>query len=357
MKINQDTLKKTGSLSQIAGIGEYRLENGRGRGTRVLDFFTGTGFQFQVLVDRGFDLFNARFLGRSLDWHSANEVVAAPSFETPGFAWLRTFPGGLLTTCGLTQVGSPNRDENEELGLHGRFSTSPAELVRVERELKGDELRLEAEANVYETSVFGNKLKLNRKIRTGSNMSSLFLEDTVANIGFRKSPFMILYHINLGFPLVDDGSSLLVSADGIVPRDADAENGRGDALRFGAPDCSFREQVYFMNMKTDRDGWVSAALVNERLRYGGLQGLGLYIRYRKEQLPEFTEWKMTGCGEYVVGLEPGNCNPVGRKGARDSGQLKFLEPGETRKIGLEIGVLAGNVEIERFRSELPGDRP
>ena len=356
MKITQEMLKKTGSLTQIAGIGEYRLENGRGRGTRILDFFTGTGFQFQVLVDRGFDLCHARFLGQSLDWHSANGVVAAPFHESPGFGWLRTFPGGLVTTCGLMQVGSPNRDENEDLGLHGRFSSTPAELVRVEREVEGDELRLEAEANVYETSVFGHKLKLHRKIRTGSGQSALFLEDTVTNIGFQRAPFMILYHINLGFPLVDDGSSLLVSADGIVPRDAEAEKGRADALRFGTPDCSFREQVYFMNMITDRDGRVAAALVNERIRYAGFQGLGLYIRYRKDELPEFTEWKMTGCGEYVVGLEPGNCNPVGRKAARESGQLKFIEPGETRKSGLEIGVLTGNAEIERFRQELSAGR-
>lgn len=356
MKITQEMLKKTGSLSQIAGIGEYKMENGRGRGTRVLDFFTGTGFQFQVLVDRGFDLCNARFLGQSLDWHSANGVVAAPFYESPGFGWLRTFPGGLVTTCGLVQVGSPNHDQNEELGLHGRFSATPAELVRVEREVVDNELRLEAEANIYETTVFGDKLKLNRKIRTGSGLSALYLDDTVTNFGHRKAPFMILYHINLGFPLVDDGSSLLVSADGIVPRDADAEKGQADALRFGPPDCSFREQVYFMNMRTDREGRVGAALVNENIRYAGLQGLGLYIRYRKDELPEFTEWKMTGCGEYVVGMEPGNCNPVGRKAARESGQLKFIEPGQELKIGLEIGVLAGIAEIERFRKGLPPGR-
>ena len=199
MKITQEMLKNgfVDPDRRNRGIQAGKTAGAGDTGPRL---FTGTGFQFQVLVDRGFDLSHARFLGQSLDWHSANGVVAAPFHESPGFGWLRTFPGGLVTTCGLTQVGSPNRDENEDLGLHGRFSTTPAELVRVEREVEGDELRLEAEANVYETSVFGHKLKLNRKIRTGSGQSALFLEDTVTNIGFQRAPFMILYHINLGFP-------------------------------------------------------------------------------------------------------------------------------------------------------------
>jgi hypothetical protein len=87
---------------------------------------------------------------------------------------------------------------------------------------------------------------------------------------------------------------------------------------------------------------------------GGGRGLGLYIRYRQHELPRFTQWKMMAVGDYVLGLEPGNCWPGdGRSGERARGTLVLMEPGETRKYRLEIGVLPDNQAIERLEQALP----
>ena len=83
------------------------------------------------------------------------------------------------------------------------------------------------------------------------------------------------------------------------------------------PQKGFEEQCYYYDMKKGRAG-----VFNEEI------GAGLLIEYNTSELPCFTEWKMMGEQEYVLGLEPGNCTPDGRDVLRRENRLKFLEPGE-----------------------------
>ena len=110
------------------------------------------------------------------------------------------------------------------------------------------------------------------------------------------------------------------------------------------------ERVYFHDLAPGGDGRVGAALVNETLE------LGLYVKWPKRQLPCFTQWKQLGMGEYVVGLEPGNCQPIGRIEQRKRGSLEVIKPGEQRRFELEIGVLPDRDAIERFEHSVgPSD--
>ena len=51
-----ELLKKVGHLAQVAGVRSMTLDDGIERGVRVLEFRTGSGFSFDVLVDRAFDI-------------------------------------------------------------------------------------------------------------------------------------------------------------------------------------------------------------------------------------------------------------------------------------------------------------
>jgi hypothetical protein len=153
---------------------------------------------------------------------------------------------------------------------------------------------------------------------------------------------MLLYHVNPGWPLVDDGARLLLQARSSVPRDAEAAKGTAEACLFSAPQPGYREQVFFHDLAEDAEGFVAALLVNSRLQ------LGLYVRYRRRELPRYIEWKMMGQGTYVVGMEPANAFVMGRAAERAAGTLQFLEPGEERHFLLQIGVLDGTSGIERF---------
>ncbi len=123
----EEVLQRVGSIGQIAGVRPFRYTDGRADGVKAADVRTGSGLGFTVLLDRGMDIAHAEFAGKPVSWDSKNGVAAPGFFERPGQDWLRTFGGGLLTTCGLIQVGPPNVDGGEELGLHGRISHLPAE--------------------------------------------------------------------------------------------------------------------------------------------------------------------------------------------------------------------------------------
>ena len=70
-------------------------------------------------------------------------------------------------------------------------------------------------------------------------------------------------------------------------------------------------------------GMAEVTLFNPKLKKG------LVMSYDTQALPFFTEWKMMGYRDYVLGLEPGNCHPDGRDAMRKEGKLKFLKPGES----------------------------
>jgi hypothetical protein len=102
-------------------------------------------------------------------------------------------------------------------------------------------------------------------------------------------------------------------------------------------------------VETRPDGWTAAALANARK---GAGALGLYVRYDSRTLPWFIEWKMMGEREYVVGMEPATNTVEGRAEERRNRRLRSIEPGETRDFHLEIGVLAGENDVRRFKREV-----
>jgi len=334
-----ELVRRAGRMSQLCGVRLGELGDGTERGVRVADLWTGSGFAFTVVVDRGMDISAATWQGRSLCWHSSTGVVAPQFYEPEGLAWLRGFYGGLVVTCGLTYAGAPCEDEDESLGLHGRFSNLPASHVAVEEGWQGEDYRVSVRGQVRETRVFGENICLTRTVSANLGENRFFLHDAVENEGFDPSEHMILYHINTGFPAVDDGAELVSPTLEATPRDAEAEKGKEGYAQFHTPTPGYAEKVYYHEMATDKAGQVWAAVVNREL------GFGAYVKYAKAQLPRFTEWKMLGEGTYVVGMEPANCQVEGRDKERERGGLQFLQPGERREYALEIGALTSAEEI------------
>ena len=334
-----ELMRKIGAVSQVGGTRSVELQEGSERGVRAIDFDTCTGFRFTVLPDRGMDIFSASYCGCSLCWHSPAGAPAPPYYDPSGLGWLKSFYGGLVVTCGLTQVGQPCADKDEELGLHGRVSSIPARNVCHGTRWEGEECILYAEGSVIQASIFGPQLKLTRRITAKLGESRFFIRDEVENIGHEPCPHMILYHCNIGYPVLDDGSKLVTPTESVTPLNEDSERDMEYSL-FTGPVPNYVERVYDHKLKPNADGTVRAALVNEK--FGGGRGIGVYINYRHDQLPRFTQWKMLGEGTYVVGMEPGNCSVKGRAAAREAGELVILQPAEKREYELEIGLETPN---------------
>jgi hypothetical protein len=340
--------RRVGSLGQLGGIRACELSDGRARGVRALEAATGGGLAFTILPDRGMDIADFTFKGVNLVYHTSSGI-AHPSYHDPaGAEWLRVFFAGLLTTCGLTYFGAPGRDGAEDLGLHGRYSSLPAVRVADLSRWEGDDYVLEVTGTIEEAVLFGNKLRLTRSISTSLGSRSLRVRDRVENFGSGPSPFLILYHVNAGFPLLDDSSELIAASKSIEPYDERSAAGVKDAARFAAPQAEFAEMNFLHTMASDEHGFTRAALVNRDLA----GGLGLSVSWKTASLPYLSEWKMLADVDYVVGIEPVNTKIANRAELRAAGRLPMLAPGETRDMELEIGVLEGAAEIDAFRRRI-----
>jgi len=349
-------LRRVGDVGQLGGTRLVELLDGNQRGVRAVDFATGSGFQFTVLLDRGMDIGAAAHCGRPLAWQAMPGPVHPAFHEPEGMGFLRTFHGGLLCTCGLSYCGAPCEDEGEELGLHGRVSHIPARHVGTGAEWTGDDYDFWATGSVRETRVFGVNLVLHRTVRARLGESRLFVRDRVVNEGFEPAPLMLLYHINGGFPVVDKGAELIAPSVKAAPVDDYSARIADAHATCEAPTKGVPEACYRHRLKAGRDGKVVVALVNRKLG----DGFGYYVEFNRKQLPHFTEWKMMGEGMYVVGTEPSTMPLHPRSELRQRGKLDFLEPGEERCVDLEIGVVESAKQIRdierRCRAALRGTK-
>ncbi len=342
--------KRIGHTSQVGGLKPYTLTDGRASGVRAVDFYTARGLDFTVLLDRAMDISEARYKGMSLCYRCPSGDVAPAHYDPRGTGWVWTFFGGLLTTCGLTQVGPPNTDQGEELGLHGRISTTPAERVCLTEKWDGDILQLVASGIIRDSRIAGPNLEMHRSITARLDCASIIVRDRIVNVGARPTPLMVLYHVNAGFPLLDERSELLLPSTGVEARDAEAENGKEQWAKMHAPVTGYAEKVYFHKMRAQADGIVTCAVINRRLG----PGIGLRLRYRLAELPFFTQWKMLGDREYVLGIEPGNCRPIGRAAARAAGELVELPVGDEVEMGIELDVVEGEAALDELSREISG---
>ncbi|MDU7709900.1 MAG: aldose 1-epimerase family protein, partial [Clostridium sp.] len=300
-----------GHDSQVYGIEEHRLVGGKGDGMRLLEINNGKGAELTVVLDRCADISRLRYKGVNLSYFSPCGYVAPAYYDAAGANWLKSFTAGYLTTCGLQAVGSPCTDEGEELPLHGSIANMPAEQVYWLEE-EGD---LVVHATIRDEGIFAPKLRMSREIRVSLRSNEFSIQDTIENTGDTKQPFEILYHMNMGYPMLDEDSILEIPSAEVLPRDEHAAEDIGNWMHMMKPEAGYVERCYYHKFP-DRNG--KAGIYQPKL------GKGLEITFDAEELDGFVEWKMMGVRDYVLGLECGNCYPDGRELTRKTGLLKFL---------------------------------
>ena len=329
---------KISNRQQIGGIETSVIDNGAGRGTRIAWINTGTGFRYKVVIDRGMDIADAFFNEYNLAWMSHLGITAPQPFSDRGIGWLRTFTGGLLTTCGLSHVGGPESDEHGERGLHGHISNLPAELISiVQPDPVAGRLDFSITGVVRETKPFGPSLELTRTISGTLGKAFLKIHDHVANRGNTPAPHMLLYHFNFGWPLLDEGTQIRWEGDWST-RQGD-KNGvlfkEGNDFKVCPPPLPSHlgsgEEVAFIDVQ-EQNGVSECGLYNPGL------DLGVSLKFNKSELPWLTNWQHWGRNEYVTGLEPGTHPPIGQAKARENGSLIWINPGESKtyEVVLEV---------------------
>lgn len=315
-----------GHDSQTGGIEEHRLVGGKGDGMRLLEVNNGKGLELTLCPDRAGDISRLRFQGINMSYMSPCGYVAPAYYERTGSNWLNSFTAGYLTTCGLSAVGSPCTDEGEELPLHGTIANQPGEYAYWE------ETALEwlIHVLVKDETIFGRKLRLHRTVKVSKTENTFWLCDTIENTGDQREPLEILYHMNMGYPLLDEDSVVEIPSSEVKPRDEHAAEDIANWMHMEKPQAGYQERCYYHTF-VDEHG--KAGIFQPKL------GIGLEISYNAKELDGFVEWKMMGIRDYVLGMECGNCYPDGRDVMRKNGMLKFLEPGEKKTYEIQVTMI------------------
>lgn len=319
-----------GNPLQCRGAETYVLQGGKGDGMHFLCIRNGKGLEAWISLDRAGDVSRVTFNGDNMGYFAPCGYVAPSYYDGVGAGFLKSFTAGFFTTCGLTAVGSPCTDEGEDLPLHGTISHIPAEFRGIDETNEALTVRL----RVRDAAVFGRKLVMDRTYTFSYTENTFTVTDTVTNEADTASPYMILYHCNMGYPLLSESSIVCVPNRGITPRDAHAAKFMDSALQMEKPQAEYEECCYYFADTT------KAGIFNPTIQKG------VVLSYDKEALPYFTEWKMMGDTDYVLGLEPGNCTPDGRNVLRQNGTLKFLQPHESGTTAVTFTFAADQTQFE-----------
>lgn len=317
--------ERIGHLSQVIRVDSFHEADGAARGARRIRMVNGGGIEIEVHPDRALDIGQVTVDGVPIAWVSPVGLVGPEAAEPDGAGWLQTFSGGLLTTCGLDTFGPPSEDDGVVFGQHGRIGTQKAQVIHAEASDAG----VAVEGIVRQASVFGEALSLRRRISSPAGSDSIRIEDLVTNESFVEQPHMVLYHFNLGWPLLGAKTTIDIPARHVAPRDADAMDGIDECGVFAAPTPDFREQVFTHVLSHNSRARIVVNNPDNGLRFT--------LEIDSSQLPNVFEWKMAGQGHYALGVEPANTSCIaGRAAARTTGTLPTLGPGESTQYALEI---------------------
>ncbi len=319
-----------GHDSQLYGIEEHRLVGGKGDGMRLYEIHNGKGLDITVSPDRNGDITRLRYKGINMSYMSPCGYVSSAYYDSIGSNWLSSFTAGFLTTCGLNGVGTPCVDEGEEVPLHGSIANTPCDSAYYVEENGA----LKVKTVTKDETIFGRKFRLEREISILTASNEFTISDKIMNTGDRVEPFEVLYHMNMGYPLLDEDSIVVIPSQEVVARDEHAQEDIVNWMNMEKPTRNYQERCYYHKFNQNDGDTTEVSIYQPKL------DTKLTISFDANVLDGFVEWKMMGIRDYVLGLECGNCYPDGRDVMRRDGRLKFLQPEEEQTYHIRV-TLAG----------------
>ncbi len=293
------------NFKQIASIRRYVITDGREKGIEVIDCDNGR-IRFLLNVTKALDIMQLYHEGQNMSFLSKN------AFTAREIDFLNRFEGGMMYTCGLDSMG-----RREGHVLHGTHHNTAAEVIHAECSEEG----IVVEAVMHESALFGKNLIFRRKVTAAIGAESINIEDTLENAAFADAEYGVLYHINVGYPMLDEGAEIIADAKEILPDDEFAAKQADKAFLMTDSVDNQPETCYYLTLGEPR-----ATLVNKKI------GKSFTVEYSKDTLPYFLEWKSMASGDYALGLEPTTT-------MLDGGfTYKTIAPGEKKvfKIKLEV---------------------
>ena len=341
----QTALQYVGNPKQLFRIDDLQLSGGRGNGMRMFQVWNGSDMEFVCSADRCMDIHYLRCKGYNLGFLTCAGDVSPQYFDSEGMGWLHSFTAGFMTTCGLTSIGLPGEYLGQRHGLHGKISNCPAEEAGIATTMNENGLMGELRGVMRDCCPAGENLVLTRTIRTAWEDPCIRVHDVVCNGGRTAALHMILYHFNLGFPLLSEQTQILLPTKLVTPRDREAAAHPNDWNKLHPPLDDFPEMCYYHELKSDAAGKTFVAAFEPYL------GVGVAIHFDRTVLDHFVQWRQLTAGYYAIGLEPCNATIDGVQDAVENGSAKWLGPGETVTYDLTIEILTEQARFDALGVE------
>jgi hypothetical protein len=320
-----------GSRGEIGASGwSARLKTchgGRSEGVHVVELDNGR-MCIDVLPTRGMGIWRVRRGNRALGWQApAREPVHpafVPLFDPSGLGWLEGF-NELLCRCGLESNGAPDFDASGKLlyPLHGRVANLPASRVELFEDEDAGLLTLRGV--VEELRFHFNSLRLTTSITTKVDSLEFSWTDEVENVGGRDATMQMLYHFNIGQPLLRPGARIVAPVARVAPwTQVAAREGVQEWNIMPPPRPGSAEQGYLLELLADDAG-------DTRVMLAGLaDDEAVSLRFNKRALPCFTVWRNTPAeiDGYVMGLEPATNFPNPHSFEKRHGRVLTLKPAD-----------------------------
>lgn len=346
-------LERFENVHQIAGIQTARLNPGTANATHVALVNTGSGLRFTVALDRGGDIIDASFNRYGLTYLTPAGIKPPNHAYHRDNEWLSGWAGGLLTTGGPQYIGHGREEQGEQTSLHGRHSGCPATvemLINPDPHRGRNEMLLSMVCR--DARMFGPVLEVRRTIQCMIGRAEIHLYDQVTNRGNTRCSHNWLYHVNVGYPLLDRGSQFIYRGKAEhwqlpnPPARALSDSALNGLKRVGgslAAHVGSGERGVVVEVKPDREGQCHVGLINRRI------GLGLELIYPAEQLPRMANWQHYGPrGCFVSGIEPFSGSLMGIANDDFAHARQHLDPGQTRRYQLTIRVNETRSALQAF---------
>lgn len=269
-------IKKLGNIKQVISAYDIVFDGGRESGKECVLVHVG---KMEVLFNKSnaLDISWVKYKGENLSFLSKNGL------NDNNGEFSHKFEGGFLYTCGMDNVSSCV----ENKPIHGSLHYGKAEEVYY----KVLEDRVEIFGKVFQSGLFRENLCLNRHYIVYED--GINIEDTVENQGFTAEKYVLLYHMNYGYPFLDENLEIkmpLIKSEGLTDY---AKSRANKQFLITAPIDGGTEEVFYNYLKEGK-----VTLSNKKLK------ICCETIYDVKDFPFLLQWKSMISGDYALGIEP-----------------------------------------------------